>query len=121
MIHGPEKFYLPTVSKDKVEMIVNWNKASNDCEFVKMRINGKKEIVIPKCVLIRTAMFLGNEEEQEALIPTKNVTIRQYKKKMTIRLLKDMREGESLTIPVSFDIPLNEDTFPILELTDKYF
>ena|SRR3990167_3648213 len=120
MIHDPEKFVIPTVTGGKLEVLVNWNQTSSGCGFVKLRTADGKEFVIPRIAFIRVAMFLGKEAEQEALIPTKSVSIRHLSKDVTIRLRKDMLAGETLTIPVSFDVPLNADTLPALALTDNY-
>lgn len=119
MINGPERFRVPTVGKDKVEFLVNWTKAAVDnCQFIKMRINGKNDILLLKGVLMKLALYLGNEEEQDSLIPTKSIQIHQFRKEFTIKVLEDLKKGQEIKFVGSFDVPVNSDTLPILSSTD---
>jgi hypothetical protein len=106
MIKHPEKFRLPTSSRDRVELLVNWNEDVATAQYVKMRINDEYDIIIPRTAFIRAAMFIGDAEEQEELIPTRQIPIRRVKKKVTVELLKDFKAGETITIEPSFDVPL---------------
>ena len=118
MIHGPERFYLPTVGRDKVEMFVNWTGSVDKCEYVKMRVNGGRDIVIPKSAIMKLALYIGNEDEQDSLIPTKSVNIHQFRKKYTIKVLKDLKAGESLEFVASFDVPITAESLTALASTD---
>lgn len=115
MISGPEKFRLPTVGRDKVEMYVNWTKAVDNCGYVKMRINDGDAIMIPKTALIKLAMYLGNEDEQDKLIPTRTVNIREYRKVFTIKLREDLKAGQEVKFVGTFDVPVSDDVIPILD------
>lgn len=112
MINTPERIQLPTIGGERVEIDCNWTDAARG-EFVKLRIEDK-EAIVPVSSLARIVMWLAKEEEQDAMIPTKSVKIRQFSKVVTIRLKKDMRAGDKLSIPVKFDVPLNAETMPIL-------
>lgn len=118
MIHGPEKFDLLTVNGEKVEFIVNWTAGLANCDFVKMRIDGKRDILLPRSALIRAAMFLGTEDEQDNLIPTRSQRIRQFRKNFTIKVLRDIKAGEELEFVGSFDVPMNADSMPVLSSTN---
>ena len=118
MILGPEKFRLPTIDGSKVEFLVNWTEGVDNCNYVKMRIEGKRDILLNRGAFIRAAMFIGTEAEQDSLIPTKSVQIQHVQKKFVLKLLKAMEAGENLEFTASFDVPMNGETLPILTATD---
>ena len=118
MIHSPERFRVPTKGPDKVDFFLNWTRAVDNCEYVKMQVNGGNAILIPKSAFLRIALLLGNEEEQDSLIPTKSVRIRQFRKEFTIKVLEDVRKGEEIKFTGTFDVPLNADVLPILASPD---
>lgn len=117
MIKGPEKFQLPTIGKEKVEVLINWTNSVSDCRYVKLRF-GDEESLIPKSALIKLALYLGNEEEQDNLIPVKSVRIHQFRKEFTIKVLEDVLKGQTIKFTGSFDVPLNADSLPVLSSTD---
>lgn len=119
MIHGPEKFKIPVHGPHKVEFIVNWTKATQACEFVKMRIDGRDDILIPVSSFIRTAMFLANEEQQDALIPMTSVKVKQVRKQFNLKLTKDMKAGEELVFNAAFDVPIGGDTLSVISKTNS--
>ena len=121
MIHGAEKFRVPTKSaKHKVEFLVNWTQATKQCEFIKMRIDNKFDILIPKESFMRIAMFLGDEDEQDKLIPTQTVKVKQVRKQFKLKLTKDMKAGEILDFNASFDVPMTGDTLQVISKTNSY-
>lgn len=107
MIDTPEKLKLPTLSGPPLEVLTAWTKGAGS-KFLKLRI-GDTEIVIPRESFVRAAMLLGDEEEQEALIPTTKTTMRYFGKLMTLRLTKDMKQGETLQVPVRLQVPVTEE------------
>jgi len=118
MIKGPEKFRLPTIGKDKVEVFVNWSNAVDNCEYLKMRINNKYDILISKAAILKLALCVGNEEEQDSLIPTKSVQIHQFRKQFTIKVLEDIKAGQEIKFTGSFDVPVNAETFDVISSTN---
>lgn len=113
MIKGAESFSLPTVDSGSMQIVVNWNPLVENADFVKVIVNGE-EVVIPRVAFVRAAMVVGTADEQENMIPVKQIQIRKFKKTVTIKLAKDFKQGETIQIPVSFEVPLNGDTLPIL-------
>jgi len=118
MINTPERFMLPTVGKDKVELFINWTKAVGKCEYVKMCVNGGRDILIPKIALMKLALYIGNEDEQDSLIPTKSINIHQFRKEFTIKVLEDLKAGQHIKFVGSFDVPVTADTLEVLSSTD---
>ena len=118
MIHGPEKFRLPAVGKEKIDIYVNFTPAVDKCRHVKMRIDGGKGILIPKAAIMKLAMYLGSEDEQDQLIPTKSVRIHQFRKQFTIKVLEDLKAGQELKFTGSFDVPVTDDSLLALSSTD---
>ena len=112
MIKTPERLFIPSVSGKKVEVDCNWCVGVNG-DYLKIRL-GDEETIVPRDAFSRVAMWLASQEEQEALIPTKQVPVRHLTKNVTIKLTKNLKRGERITIPVSFDIPLNGDSLPII-------
>src|SRR3990167_1353057 len=115
MIKTPEKINIPTMSADRSEIVCNWREGVCG-DYLKLRVNEGKEILMERSAFLKAAIMLGNEEEQEDMIPFKRINIRSYCKKVVVRLVKNMKKGDLLTIPVNFDIPLNEETLPVLNL-----
>lgn len=103
MMKEPERIMLPTIVGSQASIDLNWSHGSS--EYVKLQV-GRHSAVIPRAAVVRLAMMLAKEEEQDNLVPTKQVRMRHFSKKYTVRLKKDMAEGELLTIPVSFDVEL---------------
>lgn len=116
MILGHEHARIPAVNGAECSIEINWNDMVQG-KFIKISIDGQ-EAVIPQNAFIRFAMMIANEDEQEALIPTKQILVRSYQKNVTIRLRKDMRAGEAITIPVTIDVPREgqESKLTLLEL-----
>lgn len=110
---APDKVMLPTTTNDRVEIISNWNSEIKG-DFLKMRINNAQEIIIPRSSFSKVALLLASEEEQLAMIPTKSMRVRHLAKSVTIRLTRDMCKGTPITIPVSFDIPLDGE-LPVIQ------
>ena len=106
MIDVPEKFKLPTISGAPCEVLVAWTPEAKN-KFLKLRI-GNVETVIPKEAFIRAALLLGDELEQEKLIPTSKVQMRYFGKLITLRLTKDMKSGETMKVPVRMQVPVTD-------------
>lgn len=83
-----------------------WNDKAKK-RFLKLRL-GDKEAIVPREAFVRAALLLGDEQEQEKLVPTRHVKIRHFRKKVTVRLTRNMRAGETLELNVGFDVPLSE-------------
>ena len=116
MIAEHENARIPTVNGSDCRIEINWNDMVCG-KFIRITIDGR-EALIPQSAFVRFAMLISNEDEQEALIPTKQVLVRSYQKNVTIRLKKDMRAGEMITIPVTIDVPREgqESNLTLLEL-----
>lgn len=96
---------LPTIDGTDVRVLTNWNDKVNG-EYLKI-VMGEQTAIIPRASFTSAALLLGNEEEQMKLIPTKSTQIRRFTKTVTVALQKDMVAGTELTIPVSFEVPLD--------------
>ena len=104
MIDSPEKITMPVASAGKCEVICNW-RAGIKGDFLKLRVNDE-EVVIPRSSFSKVAMWLASEEEQDQMIPIKQVSVRNLKKTVTIRLNRNMKMGEYLTVPVQIKVQL---------------
>lgn len=109
MLTTPEKFRLPTTNACTASLVVNWNERARG-EFVKLTVNGE-EAIIPRAIFVRAALIIGSDDEQNDLIPVKQIRIRQYKKDVVLRLKRDMKQGEFIKTTVSIDLPY-DDTVP---------
>lgn len=120
MINTPERLRIPTKGKHSLDVIVNWNDDAENCQFVKLRVDNSYDIIVSRASFIRAALLIGNEEEQESLIPTKTIPVKQIRKTYTVRLTKPMNEGETITIPIELDIPLiADDDLPSVAQLEK--
>lgn len=113
MIKTTQSMRIPTLDGTDIRVLTNWNEHVKS-NFLKIVFEGKSA-VIPRGSFTTAALLLGNEEEQMSLIPTKTTQIRRFTKNITVKLTKDMTEGSELTIPVSFEVPL--DDVPMEDLT----
>ena len=107
MIDTPEKLKLPSLNGEEVEVRTCWTKGAGT-QYLQL-IMGDKVAVIPRESFIRAAMLLGDELEQESLIPTRKVTMRTFNKRVSVQLRRRMEEGEILTIPVTMTVPVTEE------------
>ena len=105
MIRDTHSMRLPTIDGTDIRVLTNWNDKVNG-EYLKIVMDGKTAI-IPRASFTSAALLLGNEEEQMKLIPTKTTRIRRFTKTVTVALQRDMAAGSELTIPVSFEVPLD--------------
>lgn len=112
MIEGAESFKIPVKEGGEMSVAVNWNPFIKDSEFVKIRVNDE-EVIVPRGAFVRAAMMVASDREQEQMIPVKQTPIRHLSKVVTLRLSRNFKQGETLQIPVNFDIPLNGDSLPI--------
>lgn len=103
----PEKMFLPTIDSTIVEVFCNWNDKVKG-EYLKISVDGKN-FITPRSAFLKVAMIVANKEEQVDLVPTKSIPVRVFEKRVTVKLKKNMRMGELLTIPVSFSVPLNKN------------
>lgn len=108
MIDTPETLRLPVHSGEPVSVMTSWNKRAKR-RFLKLRM-GDKEAIIPRDAFVRAALLLGDEIEQEKLVPTRSVTIRHFRKTLLVKMKKRMEEGELLELNVAFDVPLSEQS-----------
>lgn len=103
MKKDPERYRIPVVTQGEMDVVTNWNNQIKG-DYLKIRVNGE-EVIVPRSSFSKVAMALANEIEQESMIPMKQVPITELRKTVTIKLNKDMKMGEYLTIPVEFKIP----------------
>ena len=105
MIDWPERLALPNLQNKRAFVDLNWNEKIKG-RFLRITVDGKS-IVIPRESFISAALLLGSEDEQEKLIPTVQIPIRRFEKRVKIRLTKDLRTGDEIEIPVTFDVRLD--------------
>lgn len=106
MIDTPERIRMPTVSGGLAEVHCNWAEGLNG-EYLKLIVNSE-EVIMPTSSFTKIALWLASEIEQEAMIPVKQIPFTDLRKTVTIKLTKDMKMGELITIPVSFKIPRDQ-------------
>lgn len=103
MIRDPQRIRVPVVTQGEMDVITNWNNQIKG-NYLKIRVNGE-EVIVPRSSFSKVAMVLANEEEQEAMIPVKSVPIHELKKIVTLKLTRDMKAGQMLTVPVEMKVP----------------
>lgn len=108
MIDWPERLSLPNLQNKRAYIETNWNQDIKG-RFIRIVIDALS-ITIPREVLIRSALLLGDDKEQEKLIPSISVPVRRYEKRIKLRLTHDMKQGDELEIPVGFDVRLDSGT-----------
>jgi len=108
MINWPERLSLPNIENKRAYVETNWNQSVKG-RFLRITIDGAS-IVIPRQSFISSALLLGNDLEQEKLIPSVTIPIRRLEKQVKIRLTKDMKQGEEIIIPVGFDVRMDIGT-----------
>lgn len=87
---------------------VNFNKEdekTNDCKVVKVVFPNKQEAYIKREHLHAILFAIGNEEQQQKLIPQKVVHSRWYETILSVKATKDIRKGEQITFPVRLSMP----------------
>lgn len=106
MIDNADKIRLPTTNGSKLVAQVNWNRFVKG-RFIKLILDGK-EAIIPRESFVQVALMVGDEVEQEKMIPQEHFTIRHFKKNVTIRAQRDIKQNELISITVPFDVPLSD-------------
>lgn len=114
MISHPEKLDLPVMFGEPAQIIVNWTPQVKD-RYVKVKV-GKSYAIIARSDLVRSLLLLGNEEEQDELIPTKSVKIRHFEKNIVIRLQEPHAAGDMIAVTVPWDIPLSAEAAAAMNL-----
>lgn len=115
MVTEPDSLPIPTLSKEPLTVSVNWNAHAKKCSFVKLQFEGK-QLIVPKASFLRAAFYVANAEEQDKLIPTRTIKVKQFKKLYTITLKKDFSQGEQISVPITIDVPVPDgyDELPII-------
>lgn len=103
-----EKIRVPTFGRSKrLDIVTNWSDKLGG-KYVKLLIDNTDPILIPVSSFLRLALLISEEEDKEKLVRIKTIPVRQFKKTVTIRLAKDFKQGQTITIPVEFNIPTKE-------------
>jgi hypothetical protein len=96
--------------KDKAKMKVglfqvdvNWNKEVTPCKKIRLTF-GKKTQIIDHDEFYSMMMLFGNEQEQEALIPTKKREMVLIERMLHVKASKDIKQGELITVPYTYSI-----------------
>lgn len=107
MISQPEKLRIPSIFGPKVEVTVNWTVHAKE-KYVKLRV-GNEESIVPREDFVRCLLMLAKDDEQDDMIPTKNVKIRHFEKHVVVRIPAKLTGGDLMAVTVPFDVPLSEE------------
>jgi hypothetical protein len=75
-----------------------------DKEEVKLSMGGKEGWISIKD-LYALAFIIVGKDEQDSLMPIKQVEVTKYRKQLSVKAKKDMKKGEFLTFNYEFDVP----------------
>jgi len=104
MLERPERFFIPTANKKRVTATVTTRGPTKD--FIKLKV-GSETAIIPISSLYKMILVLANEDEQDAMVPTRQMVRRKFVKTIGLRIPKGLPEGELfyLEVPMEFDLP----------------
>ena len=112
MITGHEKFRVPDINKSKDLLVeVNWTKDPKikDCKVLKFIYPNGDEAYIKKEHFNAILFAIGNEKEQQKMIPQKITRVKHYETVVSVKAFKNVRKGENLTFPISISLPTAEE------------
>jgi hypothetical protein len=89
----------------KLEVDVNWTPSVVPCKKIRIKFEGKEQI-LDHADFYSMLMFFGNDQEQEALIPSKKREMVLIERMLHIKATKDMKAGEMITVPYQYSMDI---------------
>lgn len=109
MLETHEKFrMIDKNGKNHFFAEVNWNlkdEATNKCQVIKFTLPDGSETFIDPKHLLELLFAIGREEDQVKMIPQKEERVHWHETVLSVKALKDIRKGESLTFPIKVSMP----------------
>ena len=105
MLESHNKVNIPDLhGKNDVEIEINSNKASQEGRVLRVRI-GENTAYINYKDLYGLVWVMGNEEEQDNLMPVRSTTMRTFFKQHRVIAKKDIKKGEFIVVNCKMDVP----------------
>lgn len=113
MLKTHEQIRLPDENKENHLLLeVNWNpkdKASNHSKLIRVLFPDGTTATIKREHFIAFCFAIGSEEDQQALIPQKVTSVRNYETMLGITATKNIAKGEKINVRVKIPIPVSEE------------
>lgn len=112
MIKSYEKFRIGDENKQNDFFLeVNWNKDKkiSGCKMIRVTFPDGKQAYIKKEYLMAALFVIGNETEQQSMIPQKVARVKWYETVVSVVAKKNIAKGEKLTFPIKLSMPTAEE------------
>lgn len=93
-----------TVGELKLE--VNWNEEVTPCKQIRL-IHPAGEGMLSREELMGIIMLFGDEAQQESLVTVTKKEMVRIERMLHIKANKDIKEGEYITVPYQYSLPLD--------------
>lgn len=108
MLDRYEKFRLVDEGKNNEFFVeVNWdkNQKTSDCKVLKFTFPDGTESYIKREYLNALLFAVGNEEEQQKMIPQTITRVKWYETVVSVKAKNDIKRGELITFPIKLSLP----------------